>query len=460
MGERVVDVDLANERVILATMIHDPERRRQLALRLRSDDFGDPRHQVMFRALSGLSRASLTWSEDTFAEFAKGEDFGSWKYLREIVDKYEANTNLDYHIDRLRLDRVKLELIRDDLQDLSRACEDPSAPPERIRSVLKSALTRIDRMGHKFTSGGDLLVDGYYETLKMRAIVGDVVEGTGFEILDSVLARGFVPGTLSVIAARPGFGKTTFLANFIRHRVHNKKGIYVCGWEMLPEDYLDMMISAETGIPENDLVRRVKSFSKEQNRAIIEAAELYRNRNLIEFEANPFPHLEKTPKKWDTNDRNLDFFESSVQRASRTKTVVALDVVGKMFSDRRPDSVTEALVRIRGMAQAYGVHIMLLHHINRAGAEGRPALEHIKNSGAFEEEADLIFGLDRPRLRAGIEKRSKMKDTLDIHVLKQRKGPAPACVRYTFDGTRYALSNEVEVDLSMLETNDEEDWDM
>lgn len=449
---RVVEFDLANERVILGTMIGSPESRRRLSHDLRPEDFGDPRHQVAFRGLTKLAKAGLAWSEDTFAELVRGEDFGGWSYIRQVQKDFDPNKNLDFHIGRLRLDSLKFAVLKDDLPNLSGLCEDPQAGTDRLLAASRALMGRVERHGERFVLGGDSLVDGYYSTLRLRGAVGGLVEGTGFPLMDRALAVGFAPGTLSVAVARPGHGKTTWLANLIRHRVAAERGTFVCGWEMDADDYLDMMVAAETGIPAIDLVRRVRELDARTKKIIEEAVERYRRRDLLEIEENPFPRLERPKDRWfDLNARNLDHFEATVSRASESKSFFALDVVGKMFANRDPDKIGEALVRIRGMAKAYGVHILLLHHLNRSGAEGRPTLETIKNSGAFEEEADLIFGLDRPILRASAARRRKTEDVLDVHILKQRKGPAPVCVRYRFDGSRYALGGEVEVDLSMLD---------
>ena len=128
------------------------------------------------------------------------------------------------------------------------------------------------------------------------------------------------------------------------------------------------------------------------------------------------------------------------------------DVFGKCLRDRSEAAVTQALIRIReGIAKRYGVHVHLVHHLNRSGVEGPPSLEHIKNAGSFEEDLDLIFGVDRPKMRSGAARRRNMTDSLDLYCLKQRRGPFPFCVRFGFDGSRYLLSDDMLVDESMFE---------
>ncbi len=456
-GDRVVEFDLANERVVLATMAQDANVRRRLAFDLQARDFGDPKHKVAFRALTGMVKGGLTWSEDTFAELAGGEDFGGFSYLRALLEDYEPNRNVEYHVNRMRLDAAKFEILSELLPAVSESCQDPKSSPEELTSRLRAPLTRVEHVGQRFAKRGPELRESYYEEMRLRRVVGDVVEGTGFPVFDRGLVRGFISGKMSLIVGRPGHGKSTWLANFIRNRLKAGKPTYLCAWEMHDLDYIDMMVSAETGIPAADLALRVAQLSDEEARSIIDAVESFTNGDLLTIESNPFTKLRRPESRWAINERNLDYFEGVIQQECGRYPLFAIDVFSKMLGDRRPDSISEALARMHEIGEGYGVHIMLLHHLNRDAAQGRPTLEGIKGSGGFEEEADIIIALDRPILRASPGRRRKLEDVLDAHMLKQRQGPAPTCVRYRFDGARYSLTNEVEVDVAMLEREDGDD---
>ena|GEM_PF-2611250 len=452
----VVEFDLANERVVLATMAKDPAARRRLSFELEERDFGDPKHRVSFRSMRAMARGGLEWSEDTFSELAAGADFGGFSYVRALLDEYEPQVNLDYHVERLRLDAAKFELLSEILPAASQACQDPEATATDLSQHARRAMVRVENVGQRFTRRGPELRDVYYSELRMRRLVGGVPEGTMFgPVFDRALTRGFTDGTLSLVVGRPGHGKSTWLANYLRARRKAGKRTYVCGWEMKDVDYLDMMVAAETGIPAADLALRVDGFSPAERRSVGEAVEYFTDSDFIAVERNPFTRLRKPENRWSTNERNLDYLEGVVQQECGRYPLFAVDVIGKMLADRRPDAIAEALVRIREMGQGYGVHFMLLHHLNRDAAQGRPTLEGIKGSGGFEEEADIIIALDRPILRASPGRRRKISDVMDVWLLKQRRGPAPVCTRYKFEGSHYLLSGEVEVDLAMLEKEEE-----
>jgi replicative DNA helicase len=433
-------------------MAQDPSARRRLSFELEERDFGDQKHRVAFRALRQMARASLDWSEDTFSELAAGGDFGGFPYVRSLLDEYEPQVNLDYHVGRLRLDAAKFELLSEILPATSQACQDPESTASELAHLARRAALRVENVGQRFTRRGRELRETYYSELRMRRLVSGVAEGTRFgPVFDRALTRGFIEGELSLVVGRPSHGKSTWLANFLRAR--RKAGVrtYVCGWEMKDVDYLDMMVSAETGIPAADLALRVDGFTPDERRLVAEAVDFFTDADFVAIERNPFTRLRKPQSRWDLNERNLDYLEGVVQQECGRYPLFAIDVIGKMLPDRRPDAISEALVRLREMGQGYGVHFMCLHHLNRDAAQGRPTMEGIKGSGGFEEESDIIIALDRPILRASPGKRRKLEDVIDAHLLKQRKGPAPVCTRYKFEGSHYLLSCEVEVDLAMLE---------
>lgn len=467
MSNQTVEFDLANERVVLATMIHSGEARRQIAAEITVDDFGDDKHKVIARALMEMAKRNLAWSEDTLRDLAGKADFGGWAYLRKLVSSYDANTNVTHHVRQLRVDSAKLELLREEVPELVTACEDPKAPPERLLKVVRAMSTRIERTDRRFTYAGRSLVESYNSTLRARRAVKDAdFEPTGLPLLDSLLGEGLAPRKMSVVAGRPGMGKTTFIANVIRLRAAMGKGTFLCGWEMEVDDYFDMMISQETGIPAANLLRKSHTLDAEDLAHVQSLLERYGDAALLEIQVNPFGRLERPKDRFASlNERNLDFFETTVARASLTKRLVVVDVVGKLFAKRDPDEITQGLVRIRQMAKDYDVHIMLLHHIGRAGTAaggnaGRPSIEHLKGSGAFEEEADLIMLLDRPILRVNAARRRKMVDVMNLEIGKQRKGPSPLMVRYRYDGSRFSLDDETSVDISALEKNGSSDDDV
>lgn len=453
--EKTRAIDLANERVVIATIAKDPAARRTIVAELAPESFGDPRHRAIFRAAVGIARMNLSWSEDAVLELSGGdsEAFGGFAYLRKVVSEYEATPNLRFHVERLRLDAAKFA-VADGLGEVQATCLDKDASAESLSARLRELAARIDgAQGIRGQRGGELR-SIYYDELRQRRIVGDVVEGTGFELLDRRLARGLVVG-LSAVVGRPGHGKTTFLANLIRNRLAAERPIYVCGWEMIDVDYVDMIVAAVTGIPAEDLARKVRSFDEATAARVQEAVEWVTRGDLLAVERNPFSSMPRLKAPWEANARNLDHFEATVIRECGRFQVFAVDVFSKLLADRRPDAVSEALVRIRELAKRCGVHVMLLHHLNRDGADAPPSLETIKGAGAWEEECDLILGIDRPLLRAPPGRRKKQRDVLDVHVLKQRKGPAPLCFRYDFHGPTFSLANEGIQDVSVIAGDDE-----
>jgi replicative DNA helicase len=449
---------LANESVVVATMIHDMRVRRELAQRLTDEDFGDERNKVIFSALVRMDRAKLEWSEDTLHSLVGSEsEFGGWKYLREIVKAYEPNANIDYHVERMKLDAAAFA-VASALPDVRELCADPKRrDAAAIDRALRALGDRVSRLSSGFEITGTAADRAWTDEMRLRATVGPIAERTFFPLMDRLIRRGFRPG-ISILAGRPGHGKSSWLANVLRQRANAGKRSFVGAWEMSQIDYVEMMVAAELGIPHDDLEERAGDFSDDEKHRIYEQVRRF-NRHIV-YERNPFPNLAPVDKPWDKFERNMRHLESTIRRASQRCAFLALDVFSQSLSDTRPETFKEALMRTRNVAVECGVHVMLVHHLNREGAQGRPTLEHLKGSGALEEQADIVLAAEQPRLRAGPSAARRMSDVIDLWVLKQKKGRFPLCARYDFDGARCRLTNERVHDERALEQQsdgDEED---
>lgn len=455
---QTVQFDLINECSVLATAFKDSGLRSALVHehRVKPDDFGDPRHVVAWTAVVEIVKRRLTWTEDLFASTCGKGEWGGWQYLRGILDDYESvpAENLSTHVERLRLDAAKFRFLSEDQPKLAELIMDPSASAGSVVRQLRRTEERFSRLAFPSVKGGKGLIDELRAEMKLQKIVAPVSRGFGFEKIDRALHPGFVPGTISIVAGRPGTGKTSLLANFLCHRIRSGLGTFVCSYEASATEIARATISSEARIPHARLAG-VPNFTDSEKASILRVTETLSNRDLLEIEENPFGTMRAT-KPFEMNDRNVDHFESQVAR-SRGKDLFVIDVLGILLPDKRPDSISSSVIRLRSIAKTYGVHVMVLHHMSRASASERPTLEGLKGSGGLEEFADLVLALDRPILRCSPGSRRKKRDVVDVYVLKNRKGPAPMIFSYAFDGACYRFFDEEEKDVSLLEKQEDAD---
>jgi len=458
--QKVLEFNLTSERGIIATMIRDPRLRREVATKHSSAAIGEPKHRVMFRALARMAEENLRWSEATLEDLAGGEDYGGPRYVRELLEEFpEALPNVDFHLARCRLDSTKMRVVNESMPELARLCGDPKASGDQLVAAARRVLAIAEQgKASRRIHTPSMLVDQLYESLRTWRSSTGAHWPTGFPALDRVLTYGLAPGLLSMVAARPRVGKTKFITCLMRNQVALRRGMHVGAWEMHPLSYVMSMVAAEAGVGVTRMVREAKDLTDEERRAIHRVGELLAgDDDAFSIEENPFPYLDKSKDRWDLNGPNLDHFESTVAEQSKTKSLFILDVLMKMIPDRRPDAIAAALIRVRDIALKYKVHICMLHHVNRDGADGRPTLEHLKGAGAIEEDMDIVLALDRPVLRASSARRRKMRDTLDVHLLKQREGVGVFAVRYTYDPDHARLEDEEVVDELELDREDRED---
>ena len=431
--EKVIRMDVRNERTVLATLMRLPlDDRGRWTASLDEQEFLDPRHRVLFRILCRMGERGFAWSEDTCELVAGGADFGGIPYLRKVLAEYEANANLAAHVERLKTDALKWELLNDYVPSLIGAIEASKTSREDLWGPVRRLQRRVERDLHLPGRHSGALVEGFYGLLAERKALPEYVS-TGFPELDERLTFGFAPGHLTLLVARPGVGKSTALGQMVLRRARQHLGTRIFALDMAYSDYVEILVAGETGIPQQRLVREVASLTIEEKRAIRDAVERYRDPKILSVVENPFAGGEGGLPPWKRNEKNLELFESYL--AEGGYPLVAVDVANQLLADRRPEAVRDSVGALIHLARTYHVHLLILHHTGR-DQEGRPTLEDIRSSGGWEEFCKTILALDRPGMR-----RKTQRDVVDFGCLKQTKGPAPWWIRYDFDGARCQFEN-------------------
>lgn len=434
MPEKVIRLNVRNERAVLSTLMQSRTQRKEWIRKLDANLFLDERHQTIVDLLLRMEERKLEWSEDTAEMMAGGRNFGGVDYVRKIVAEYKVNENLDAHVARLRTDALKHRLLTEAIPRLVEAIEDPTSdrdelwgPATRLTRILEDG---VDRAGHH----GKRLVDGYFGRMAERKAMPEFIS-TGFDELDERMTFGFAPGHLTLLVARPGVGKSSLMAEVIRRRITAGLGSQIFALDMTFTDYIDLIVAAETGISQQRLIRNAADLTLEERRSIVAAVRRLEDPTLLDVVENPFSKREDAElAPWKRNARNMELFEAYL--ADGGYPLVVVDVANQLLADRRADAVRDSVQALVGLARTYHVHLLILHHTGR-DQEGRPTMEDIRSSGGWEEFTRTILALDRPALR----KKGGGKDVLDIGCLKQTKGPAPWWIRYDFDGACCTFSN-------------------
>ena len=421
---KVLNFDVENEQLIISAMMSNRRLCRRIVSEVAVNEFVAKRHRIIFDGLQFLLNRRLSFSIDTLSVALSGRDFGGAVYLRDLKEAFEPNVdNVDFHLDKLRRDAIKFRVKSGAFLDLTDLLDDPAASLSKIESAIgeiRSELRRGDNARTAQLISGDDAIKEYDREVNAR----ESLEFRGFNLLelDERLTEALAPGLFSIIAARTSIGKSTFVANVVRKLAVRKIRTLYAPLETKWIAAIDTLITSMTGLPYDRYIRNPEQLTKAEREKINRAKNrLFKNRRL---------------KIWRPEIRSIDALENEI--ASGNYDVVFIDLFENLLSSLDQKDIALALKRIQKMAQDYNVHICAVHQIRRDVVkrnERRPRLDDLKNSGGYEESADLVLLLHRDyyyRLLSG-DLTDDEEDIMEVWISKQRRGRTNVCVAFRFD---------------------------
>lgn len=435
--KKLISFNINNEQVVLANMLISNKIRRKVSKEVKSKDWLGKKHKVIFNILCRMVERNLEYDIDTFESIAKeNEDFGGLSYLTKLESLFDENVNIDYHVELLKSDSVKHHLKEKGLDKLKDLVNDPHSDILEIKTSLDKMRDEVIKSASvKNVLSGIELRKTYWKDLQER-MKESIFVPSGIKGLDRWLTEGFARKKTSIWSARPGMGKTTTLANValnLSRGITNSKEeiisppkkVLVAPLESGPISYIDIMVTVlikekmekemddDSGLPLSmvgmKLDKLVKDSDKinEEELANIKWAmdQIFSNDNLTIIDD---PML------------SLDELEVILEEGNYDVCIVDL---WERLSDIEIDAgkITKKLTRTQAMAKTCNVHMAVVHQQRRADAKSkskRPTMEALKNSGAYEEVADLIVFLYRPKYYD----HELEEDVIELIIAKQRRG--------------------------------------
>jgi replicative DNA helicase len=243
------------------------------------------------------------------------------------------------------------------------------------------------------------------------------------------LTSGFQGGELVIVAARPSMGKTAFVLNIATHAAVEQHGVAIFSLEMSKESLVQRMLTAEARV-DSQLVRRgmLRDF---------DFTKLARAAGV----------LQQCPV-WidDTPALTLLEMRSKARRlkADNDVRLIIVDYLQLMrspeYSDNRVQEISDISRSLKGLAKELGVPVVALSQLSRAseqrGGERKPILSDLRDSGAIEQDADVVMFIHRPEY---YDREDESKRGLaEIMLAKHRNGPTgDVHLRFNREYTRF-----------------------
>lgn len=388
--DRRMPFSLEAEQSLLGAILIDPACMDDIAVIVSADDFYVPEHAEIFRAMQSMYLKSKNIDVVTLIEelvqSGTYDESGGREYLRLVADAVPTAANAGDYAKIVRDKAILRELIAAG-EDISEAAYAGDDEAEALVEYAESKVFRIaeGRENKNFIHIRDALIQ-VYDRLTRLSQNPDALRGTptGFDALDNVIV-GMGESDLVLIGARPGMGKTSFVMNIATEAaIKTKKTVCVFNLEMSAEQLANRMLSSEAQIDSYKM--RSGNLEAEDWNAIAHASSRLSETEIL---------IDDTP------GITVTAMKSKLRRVKNLGLVV-IDYLQLMQGDRRNDNRVQEVGDIsRGLkllAKELKVPVVCCAQLSR-GPENRPdkrpMLSDLRDSGAIEQDADIVLFLYR-----------------------------------------------------------------
>lgn len=392
---------------------------------LHPDSFYKDSHRLIFQAIRRLFERSEPIDILTVTNELKksGElDIVGGPYaITQLTNRVASAANIEYHSRIILQKHIQRELIRISAETIKDAYEDTSDVfmllDKAEKNLFEVAQGNIRRNYQEMST----MVSEAYKQIEAARLHGTGVTGvqSGFTDLDRITS-GWQKSDLIIIAARPGMGKTAFVLSLARNAaIGFNRPIAVFSLEMSSVQLVQRMISSETGIP-SDKLRKGTLDNTEWQKLVSMTGKL----------SSAPVYIDDTP--------SLSVFDlrSKCRRLKAMYNIemIVVDYLQLMRSDvdaksgNREQEISTISRSLKALAKELNVPVIALSQLSRAvesrGGSKRPQLSDLRESGAIEQDADMVTFIYRPEYY-GIEfdeDNNPTKGTAEIIIAKHRNG--------------------------------------
>jgi len=407
------------EQAVLGAMLLDQDAALRAAELLDHSQFYQDAHRRLFRAAVALTEQRVVIDHITLRnELSRRDELdlvGGADYIAELVDSVATAANLEHHARIIREKAILRRLIEASTAIIQEAYDGHQSANE----LLDHAEGRIFRISQERRQEGFVRIKEMLwptmERIETLQKSGKSVTGvpSGFKDLDD-LTSGFQRSELIIIAARPSMGKTAFVLNVAANAAHEGHGIAIFSLEMSKDAIVQRLLCAEARVDSQRVRRgmlRDTDFS-----ALARAA----------------GWLQQCPI-WIDDSPSLTLLEMrSKARRLRADNEVGLIVVDYLqlmrspeYSENRVQEISDISRSLKGLARELETPVIALSQLSRAseqrGGERKPILSDLRDSGAIEQDADVVVFIHRPEY---YDREDESKRGLaEIMLAKHRNGP-------------------------------------
>lgn len=431
---RIPPQSIEAEQALLGSIMIKPDSLYEVIEYINAEVFYDPRHAIIFEAISDLftesSPVDLLTLKDKLQVKKQLEQVGGEEYLASLATSVPSAANIEHYANIVHSRFIKRQLINAS-EDIAGIGYDEATESEvAIDQAEKTIFTISQSLGSSEFHDMNQLARDAGERLMALQDGGDKLRGipTGFESLDRKLS-GFQPSDLIILAARPSVGKTSLALDFVRKiSVNHKKSIAFFSLEMSKDQLIDRMLAAESRV----------DYWKMRTGTIKDQVDFGALQDAIGRLSEAKIHID------DNSYNNILRMKSAARKLKRKHglDMVVVDYLQLMAPVKSGPNVsvvqevTEISRGLKQLAKELEVPVIALSQLSRniehRGNDARPKLADLRDSGSIEQDADLVMFIHRPKQE---EEQAGRGSQTELIIEKHRNG-ATGVVELFFDAEK------------------------
>ena len=410
------------EEAVLGAIMLEAKAIEQIIPFMTQNVFYSLKNSLIFESINDLYASKRPIDMLTVIESLKSkgklEEVGGYIYIAKLTNKIASAANIEEHARILFQKYIQRSVIDISSQLIKEAYSDTLDVFELLELAERSLTDISVGIKQSQTEKLNALIVKYYEELYSPIKISGVK--SGFSELDRIIG-GWQKSDLIVLAARPGMGKTAIAINFAEHAgIIDGKRVLVFSLEMSKAQLTQRIVSSQTGVMLNKLKHKSINEMDEANLATkIEGA----------IKSNIFIN--------DEGYCDINFIKSTARRMHAEKPLdfIIIDYLqlingSKTYKGNREQEISEISRNLKGLAKELDIPIIALSQLSRqceARADKMPQLSDLRESGAIEQDADIVLFLMRPdyynirEITVGNESIDS-KDMAIIDIAKHRNG--------------------------------------
>ncbi|MGE1062290.1 replicative DNA helicase [Megasphaera paucivorans] len=421
MEQRIPPQNVEAEQAVLGAMLIDHNAVIVAMEKLSPEDFYRDVHRIIFEAMLQLHHDNKEIDVITLPEelrrMKKLDDVGGIEYVLSLPNMVATAANIEYHAN-IVADKALVRNIITTCTDLTTEAYDGEKEPDELLNNAERQILHLSENKDKgdFSSVGEVVEETFDKITKLyENKAGLTGLPTGFRDLDK-LTSGLQPSDLILVAARPSMGKTAFTLNIAQNvGVRQQKTVAFFSLEMSKDQLVQRLLCQISHLDSQKLRTGQLNSDAEWSKLTDACDKLYQSPIYID----------------DTPGITVSEMRS---KARRLKSEHGLDLIivdylqlmqgsSRRSSENRQQEISEISRSLKALARELKVPLIALSQLSRSvesRQEKKPMLSDLRESGALEQDADIVSFLYR---EGYYNPESDRKDITEVIVAKHRNGP-------------------------------------